>query len=77
MKQIMQFPKDKTYFGINIHHDDVKVSDIEKLPFFDIFVEYAGDHIFLSNGKESVVTLMDWEYFCNYYILKGQYCLSN
>ena len=77
MKHILEFGSQKTYFGIEIHHYGVKVSDLEKLPFFDLFVEHSGDSIFLSNGKESYVPLIDWEGFCYDYILRGKYRFSD
>ena len=77
MKQLLHFTNDKTYFGIDVYRYGVKVSDLEKLPFFDLFVEHSGDSMFLSNGKESYVPLIDWEGFCYDYILRGKYRFSD
>ena len=73
MKQLLHFANDKTYFGIEIHRYGVKVNDLEELPFFNLFVDYSGDSMFLSNGEESYIPLIDWEGFCHDYILRGKY----
>jgi hypothetical protein len=73
MKQILHFPNDKSYFGIDVHRYGVKTTDLEKLPIFDLFLEYSGESIFLTNGKESYIPIIDWESFCYDYILHGNY----
>lgn len=73
MKHIFDFGSQKSYFGVDIHRYGVKVSDLEKLPFFDLFVEYSGDSMFLTNGEDSYVLHIDREGFCHDYILRGKY----
>jgi len=77
MKQLLHFANDKTYFGVNVHRYGVKVSDLEKLPLFDLFTEYHEDKMFPTNGEESYVPLIDWEGFCYDYILRGKYRFSD
>jgi len=50
MKQLLQFADNKTYFGIIIYRYGVKVDDLKKLPFFDLFAEYHGDKLYLTKG---------------------------
>lgn len=57
MKQLLQFTDNKTYFGIDIYRYGVKICDLEKLPFFDIFVKYHEDKIFLTNGEDQSMCL--------------------
>ena len=77
MKHILEFGSQKTYFGIEIQRYGVKVSDLEKLPFFDIFAEYHDDILFLTNGEESYIPLLDWEGFCYDYILREKYRIGD
>jgi len=53
MKKLLHFAKEDTYFGINVHRYGVKVSDLEKLPFFDLFTEYHDDSMFLTPPADS------------------------
>ena len=73
MKQQLHFADNKTYFGIDIHRYGVKVDDLEKLPFFDTFVKYHEDKIFLTNGEDQYVPVIDWESFCYDYVMHGNY----
>ena len=73
MKQLLQFANNKTYFGIDIYRYGVKVSDLKKLPFFDLFTEYHGDKLYLTNAEEDYIPLIDWESFCFDYVMHGNY----
>jgi len=73
MKQLLRFTDNKTYFGVDIHRYGVKVDDLDKLPFFDTFVTYHEDKIFLTNGEEQYVPVIDWESFCYDYVMHGNY----
>jgi len=73
MKQELHFTDNKTYFGADIHRYGVKVDDLEKLLFFDTFVKYHEDKIFLTNGEDQYVPVIDWESFCYDYVMHGDY----
>ncbi len=73
MKQLLQFTDNKTYFGVDIHRYGVRVDDLKELPFFDTFVTYHEDRIFLTNGEEQYVPVIDWESFCYVYVMHGNY----
>ncbi len=73
MKQLLQFADNKTYFGVTFHRHSVKVSDLKKLPFFDLFTDYHGDKLYLTDGQEDYIPLIDWEGFCFDYVMHGNY----
>jgi hypothetical protein len=60
MKQLLQFTDNKTYFGVNIYRYGVKVDDLKKLPFFDLFADYHGNKLYLTNTEEDYIPLIDW-----------------
>ena len=77
MKQLLQFADNKTYFGVDIYRYGVKVDDLKKLPFFDIFADYHGNKLYLTNTEEDYIPLIDWEGFCFDYVMHGNYRIND
>jgi hypothetical protein len=71
MKQLFEFKKNKTFFGLDVYKAGVKLSDIEKLPFFDFFKESHQGSAMAFIDDENYVYLHDWERFCKIFIQYG------
>ncbi|HHD78341.1 MAG TPA: hypothetical protein ENK98_01680 [Epsilonproteobacteria bacterium] len=77
MKQLLQFAPNMSYFGVVVYRHGVKVDDLKKLPFFDIFTDYHDDKIYLTNAEEDYIPLIDWEGFCYDYVMHGNYRIND
>ena len=66
--------KNKTYFGLKIHQDNlIKESDIKNLPFYEFWLESAkGSTCAIIDGEEYIY-LSDWESFANLFIKTGKH----
>lgn len=67
-------PPARTFFGLAIvDGNKVRHSDIEKLPFFEFWLESAIGSGMPIDGKtgETLVWLHDWENFCKLFITTG------
>lgn len=70
-KETFTFPKDKTFFGLQVYPSGVRESDIKELPFYEFWKASAvGSTCALFNG-ETYIYLHDWERFCYSFILHG------
>ena len=73
MNHIFKFKKNKTFFGLNVYTQGVKLSDIEKLPFAKFFKDsHVGSTMAFIDG-ETYVYLYDWERFCKSFIQYGRH----
>ena len=63
----------KTYFGLEIYKDNlIKLDDIKKLPFFDLFKESMVGSTYLLEENVEYIYLHDWENFCKHFIKNGE-----
>ena len=70
-KEAFAFPRDRTFFGLQVYPSGDKESDIKKLPFYEFWKASAtGSTCALFNG-ETYVYLHDWESFCYSFVLHG------
>lgn len=65
----------KTYFGLDVINEKmVRYKDIEKLPFFQFWLESSkGSGMPVSAEGETFVWLADWEKFSELFIKTGQH----
>lgn len=62
-----------TYFGLQVNSKGVKYSDIEKLPFFDFWLESAIGSSMPTVDGEPTVFFHDWGAFCELFIKTGKH----
>lgn len=69
---------EKTYFGLSIYNDYyVLEEDIQKLPFYDFWLESSKGSTFIVENDKVYVPLIDWEMFCKYFIETGRHRFQN
>ena len=72
-KQIFNFEKDKTFFGLKIYKHGVKENDIKKLPFYAYWEDSSVGSTCAVHEGETYVYIHDWERFCYSFILHGKH----
>lgn len=73
MKQVFEFKENKTFFGLDIYTQGVKLSDISRLPFAQFFNDsHVGSTMLFIDG-ENYIYKHDWERFCKGFILSGKH----
>ena len=73
MKQLFEFEKNKTFFGLDIHRSGIKLSDIEKLPFSQFFKDSHVGSTMAVIDNETYIYIHDWERFCKGFIQNGKH----
>jgi len=72
-KQIFNFEKDKTFFGLKIYKHGVKENDIKQLPFYEFWEASSVGSTCAVHESETYVYIHDWERFCYSFVLHGKH----
>lgn len=69
-----------SYFGLTVHAIDgtpcVRLTDVQRLPFYDFWSASAVGSTQLVKGDECFVLLTDWEVFAHLFIQTGRHRFS-